>query len=156
MRPGWLLAVALAPFALASASAAAGEVALRNGVFDPAELVVAAGDTLTFVNHDGRPHTVTSTWDEGRSIDALLRPGDAVPVTFAEAGRYVLRCTPHAAHESGAWTGMVATVAVEGAAAAQAPVRTVGTVLAALVTVGVLALIAVRGAGRAPTLWRRG
>ena len=39
--------------------AATHTVTIRNFAFEPATLTVAAGDTVTFTNADGAPHTAT-------------------------------------------------------------------------------------------------
>ena len=44
-------------------------VEIREFRFEPADLVVSAGDTIRWINRDPVPHTVTardSTWDSGR------------------------------------------------------------------------------------------
>ncbi|GJM15003.1 MAG: amicyanin [Thermodesulfobacteriota bacterium] len=43
-------------------------VEIRNLVFTPNELTVAPGDTITWINYDFVPHTVTAndeSWDSG-------------------------------------------------------------------------------------------
>lgn len=123
MRPAGPLALALALALLPPiAHAADREVHLHSGFFEPSDLQVHAGERILFVNVDDRPHTVTSTWDEGAALDALLRPGDAVPIVFQQAGVYVLRCVPHSTHDDGDVTGMVAAVEVRAAAAEEPPV----------------------------------
>jgi len=41
-------------------------VEIRNLEFTPKELVVATGDTITWINYDLVPHTVTA--DDGREV----------------------------------------------------------------------------------------
>ena len=44
-------------------------VEIREFRFEPSDLVVAAGDTIRWINRDPVPHTATardSTWDSGR------------------------------------------------------------------------------------------
>lgn len=87
--------------------------------FDPAELTVAAGDTVTFVVGGATPHTTTcdpaklpgvaalpegaAVWDSGP-----LQPGQRFSVRLTVAGVYTYACRDHAAQ------GMVGTVTVGG------------------------------------------
>ena len=44
-------------------------VHIRNLQFSPGDLVVAPGDTVTWINHDLAPHTITAddkSWSSGR------------------------------------------------------------------------------------------
>ncbi|MEX1178000.1 MAG: plastocyanin/azurin family copper-binding protein [Nitriliruptor sp.] len=76
--------------------AAGTEVLLRDDdgfVFEPVELSVAAGDTVTWV-HDGRiSHTVTADDDSFES--GTLAAGDTFEVTFDEPGSYPYACDFH-------------------------------------------------------------
>lgn len=68
-------------------------VEIRGLDFRPAELPVAAGDTLTWVNQDLDPHTITAgdeRWDSGS-----VPPGGrfTLVVTGADLGQY--RCRFH-------------------------------------------------------------
>ena len=68
-----------------------------NLVFDPSELTVAAGDTVTFVNGDLPPHNVVFLeHDELSHSDLAFMSGEQFPVTFTEAGNYEFQCEPHA------------------------------------------------------------
>ena len=68
-----------------------------NLVFDPSELTVAAGDTVTFVNGDLPPHNVVFLeHDELSHSDLAFMSGEQFPVTFNEAGNYEFQCEPHA------------------------------------------------------------
>jgi plastocyanin len=71
-------------------------VAIRNFAFVPAEVRVAPGTTVVWVNCEGAdidPHTSTAdggAWDSG-----FLRPGESYSRTFDEAGSFSYHCTPH-------------------------------------------------------------
>lgn len=54
------------------------QVEIRDLVYRPASLTVAPGDTVTFVNHDVVPHTVT------------FRDGDAGADEVEAGGRFLL------------------------------------------------------------------
>ena len=85
------------------------EVRLQ-GDFDPAELTVAAGTTVLFVNVDSYPHTVTEgTGGQAAQdpiVDAELAADDTVRVTFDDAITYELTCRFH--------PSMQMTITVEG------------------------------------------
>ena len=68
-----------------------------NLVFDPSELTVAAGDTVTFVNGDLPPHNIVFLDHEELSHpDLAFMSGEQFPVTFTEPGEYEFQCEPHA------------------------------------------------------------
>jgi len=69
--------------------------------FGVAEITVAAGDTVTFVNNSTVPHTVTEG-EGGRAADNArfddqLAVGASDEVTFDEAGDYNVTCKIHGA-----------------------------------------------------------
>lgn len=68
-------------------------VAIKGMKFDPAELSVAVGDTVTFTNMDGAPHTGTAkdgSFDTGR-----LSKGQSASVTIGAAGDHAFFCAVH-------------------------------------------------------------
>ncbi len=87
------------------------EVNIADFMFDPQELTVQVGDTVTWTNNDDVPHTVTAgtvdmptpeEFDSGQ-----LQPGDTFSYTFDEAGTFDYFCTLH--------PDMTATIIVEDA-----------------------------------------
>lgn len=61
--------------------------------FMPAQLAIAAGDTVEWVNRDIAPHTATDTaeaWDTGP-----LQKAETATVTFSTPGRYAYFCRFH-------------------------------------------------------------
>ena len=86
------------------------QVELTGFAFSPSELTVAPGTTVTFVNNDTSPHTVTEGSDGTPADDARfdedVADGEQVTVTFDEAGTYEITCTLH--------PEMNMTVTVEG------------------------------------------
>ena len=72
-------------------------VSIQNFFFDPSQLTVAPGTTVTWVNEGEAPHTVTST--DGKELDsATLQPGDTYTFTFKDddAGEtYAYHCSIH-------------------------------------------------------------
>lgn len=86
------LAFAAALFAF-PAFAADHAVSISGMKFNPPTIEVAAGDTITFTNEDGAPHTATAldgSFDTGR-----LGKGDKATVTIAAAGSFDYRCNIH-------------------------------------------------------------
>ncbi len=68
-------------------------VAIQGMKFNPADLTVAVGDTVTFTNMDGAPHTGTAkdgSFDTGR-----LSKGQSATVTIAAAGDHDYVCAVH-------------------------------------------------------------
>ena len=67
-----------------------------NLVFDPAELTIAAGDTVTVVNGDLPPHNfVVADHPELSHSDLAFVAGESFDVTFTDAGDYEFQCEPH-------------------------------------------------------------
>jgi plastocyanin len=83
-------------------------VAQFDNLFDPAELTVASGDTITVQNKSGRtPHTFTI--DEG-DIDVTNDHGQSADVTIdLDPGTYPFYCSFHGTPT----TGMHGTLTVE-------------------------------------------
>src|SRR5829696_8017048 len=103
--------VALLVFA-PSAWAQGQEVTVRmeDNFFDPANITVEPGTTVTWVQSGNNPHTTTSydgLWDSG-----MIEGGSegTFSFTFEEPGTYGYYCIPHEAQ------GMTGTVTVNGGA----------------------------------------
>jgi plastocyanin len=80
------------------------EVSMADIAFDPAEVTVSAGDTVTWTNDDSVDHDVTA--DSFSSGDpGGMAPGDTFDHTFEEAGTFDYVCTVH--------PGMEGSVVVE-------------------------------------------
>jgi amicyanin len=71
------------------------KVSIVDFVFEPEELVVPAGATVTWVNADDVPHTVTSTASPPRFDSKTLRASDTFSYTFDSAGTYDYFCKVH-------------------------------------------------------------
>ena len=86
-------------FSLA-AQAYAAEIQMGSGgmlVFEPCELTINVGDTVTFVNNELPPHNVMfAGHDELSHNDLAFSPGESFEVTFEKAGDYNFQCDPHA------------------------------------------------------------
>jgi plastocyanin len=96
-RLSYVAALALvATLALAPSAGAQGQtmtVSIEDFFFSPANMTVAPGTTVTWVNNGQAPHTSTAddgTWDSG-----TLQPGESFSFTFNQAGTYTYHCTIH-------------------------------------------------------------
>jgi plastocyanin len=112
--------VALLVFA-PSAWAQGQEVTVRmeDNFFDPANITVEPGTTVTWVQSGNNPHTTTSydgLWDSGMIEGGS---GGTFSFTFEEPGTYDYFCIPHED------LGMVGSVTVTGGTATASPTGTV-------------------------------
>jgi plastocyanin len=80
------------------------EVSMEGIAFEPAEVTVAVGDTVTWTNNDSVAHDVTAdSFSSGEP--GGMAGGDTFEHTFEEAGTFDYVCTVH--------PGMDGTVVVE-------------------------------------------
>lgn len=81
-------------------------VVIRNFAFSPAQVSVAPGSKVTWVNCESAgTESHTSTADAGTWNSPLLAPGSTFTHQFSAAGAFSYHCEPH--------PGMVASVRVE-------------------------------------------
>lgn len=67
-------------------------VDITDFTFGPAEVSVAVGGTITWVNNDDQAHTATATG----AFDTGDNPGgESKSVTVDEAGTFAYRCSYH-------------------------------------------------------------
>ena len=95
----WLI-VFVSFFAL-SFKAYAAEIQMGSGgmlVFEPCELTVAVGESVTFVNNELPPHNVMfdEPYQEMSHTDLAFTAGESFDVVFDTAGDYYFQCDPHA------------------------------------------------------------
>lgn len=85
------------------------EVSMQNIQFDPAEVTVAPGDTITFTNDEAVPHDVDKTSGPGPQFssgpEGGMNKGDTFELTLDEPGTYEYVCRVHA-------PGMAGTITV--------------------------------------------
>ena len=67
-------------------------VSIDNFTFQPAELTVKVGTTVTWKNHDDIPHAVVSA---GKFRSKTLDTDDSFSFTFTAAGEYKYFCSLH-------------------------------------------------------------
>jgi plastocyanin len=125
-----LLAVGVALLSLAACGGSGdnGVEMTSDQAFAPAEITVAAGDTISFKNTSSEAHTVTAYDEEipdgadyfssgslpseeaarDELAAALIAAGDTYEFTFEEPGTYRYFCIPHEE------AGMKGTIVVEG------------------------------------------
>lgn len=85
-------------------------VKMEDNFFDPANITIEPGTTVTWVQSGNHPHTTTSyddLWDSGFIAGGS---GGTFSFTFDEPGTYDYFCIPHEA------LGMVGSVTVTGGA----------------------------------------
>lgn len=78
-----------------STSANSSVVNISGSAFDPAELTVAVGTTVTWSNNDSLTHTVTASGGAFNSGD--MKRGQNFGYTFNEPGTFEYGCTIHPA-----------------------------------------------------------
>ncbi len=119
-------------------------VRMEDNFFDPANITVEPGTTVTWVQSGNNPHTTTSydgLWDSG-----LIEGGSGgtFSFTFEEPGTYDYFCIPHED------LGMVGSVTVTGGTATASPTATAladtgGPPITSLVALAATLALAVSG-----------
>lgn len=79
---------------------AANTINITNMSFSPGDFTVKAGTTVTWVNNDGVPHTVTA--DDNTFDSGSIAGGEKYTHTFGTAGTITYHCNFH-----GGMTGKV-------------------------------------------------
>jgi plastocyanin len=78
-------------------------VDISGFAFNPSQLTIAVGDTVTWTNSDSTSHTATA--DDGTFDSGDLANGDTFSYTFTEAGAFSYVCSYH--------SSMTGTITVE-------------------------------------------
>ena len=95
----WVMLIASAVLFMPKFAYAA-EIQMGSGgnlIFDPSELTIAAGESVTFTNGDLPPHNmVVEGFPELSHPDLAFVGGESFTVTFDEPGDYEFQCEPHA------------------------------------------------------------
>jgi len=95
----WIMLIGLAVLLLPKMAYAAEIQMGVDGmlVFEPCELTISVGDTVTFVNNELPPHNVMFADNPELSHgDLMFTGGESFDVTFEKAGDYNFQCDPHA------------------------------------------------------------
>jgi plastocyanin len=86
---------------MVSARAATADVDIRDTSYQPSELTITTGDSVTWTNFDSTAHSVTSddgSFDSSPSCVAglnCMNGGASFPHTFNSAGRFTYHCRIH-------------------------------------------------------------
>ena len=87
------------------------EILMGSGgmlVFEPCEVTINVGDTVTFTNNELPPHNVMiEDHPEISHNDLAFVAGESFDITFEQAGDYKFQCDPHAG------AGMTGVIHVE-------------------------------------------
>ena len=108
---GAIVMLVAAVIAVSPARAADMEVKIDNFTFNPQQITVKAGTTVTWTNHDDIPHTVTSSTQAFKS--KALDTDDKFSFTFTTPGTFKYFCALH--------PHMTGTIVVEAATGSNAP-----------------------------------
>jgi len=78
------------------ATAGGGQVGIKGSRFDPLDVTISAGESVTFTNNDPFAHTVTSNDSSPLEFDSdRFSDGETFVVTFDDAGTYEYFCQIH-------------------------------------------------------------
>ena len=84
------------------------EVAMESVQFNPKDVSVNAGDTITFTNNEAVPHDVHKSSGPGEDFasgpSGGMQEGDTFELTLDEPGKYEYVCDVHAPGMSGTIT----------------------------------------------------
>ena len=120
-------------------------VNIKNFAFNPPNITVAPGTTVTWVNNDQAPHTTTATNPAGVFDSGTLQPGQSYSFTFNKPGTYAYHCAIHP-YMTGAITVSGASASASGSSmaspTASASTQLPGTGGSSLVGLTALALVA--------------
>jgi len=96
---GWWLLLILAGIVVGPSLAYAAEIQMGydgNLVFEPNEITISAGETVTFVNNALPPHNIIVDGRADLSREALMfSPGETQEIVFADKGDFSFKCAPH-------------------------------------------------------------
>jgi plastocyanin len=94
----------------ASSGGGGAKVGMANVQFDPKDITVKAGETITFTNDESIPHDVHKTSGPGKDFSSGdtggMQQGDTFKLKLTDAGEYGYVCNVHA-------PGMAGTITVK-------------------------------------------
>jgi plastocyanin len=89
-------------------AAGGGNVSLENIQFNPKDVTVKAGETITFTNNESIPHDVHKTSGPGDDFasgpSGGMQEGDTFELTLDQPGKYEYVCDVHAPGMAGSIT----------------------------------------------------
>ena len=77
----------------ATSEESAAKVSIANFAFTPAEITIAPGESVTWINDDGAPHGLK--YRDGTKGTDLLLPGASFSRRFDRSGTYDYQCSVH-------------------------------------------------------------
>jgi YVTN family beta-propeller protein len=87
--------IAVQPSAMVRSAAATGaQVSIANFAFEPAEITIAPGQSVTWTNNDGAPHGLA--FKDGAKGEDLMLPGATFSRSYDKPGIYDYACAVHA------------------------------------------------------------
>jgi plastocyanin len=94
----WLMLIASAVIFMPTFAWAA-DIQMGSGgnlVFEPNEITISAGESVTIVNGDLPPHNmVVADHPELSHPDLMFLGGEEIRITFDKPGDYEFQCEPH-------------------------------------------------------------
>lgn len=100
MNRKWLVAIVIVTAlslvvagGCASVMPAENSVSIRGLQFNPGDVVVTQGSTVTWTNNDETAHTITSIYGDFHS--KALNPGESFSFTFKQKGKFRYQCHVH-------------------------------------------------------------
>lgn len=94
-KPLFAIVCLLLPLIVAADKPAARDVSINNLRFEPAELKITVGETVTWTNNDERDHTVVSSDKEKKFQSPILHHGETWSMTFDKPGKFAYGCRLH-------------------------------------------------------------
>lgn len=83
-------------FMVATRLIAADHIISQKGKqFNPGEIMIKAGESVTFKNDDDTSHNVFSTGENSKFNLGIQKPGAETKQSFAAAGETIIRCAIH-------------------------------------------------------------
>jgi plastocyanin len=70
-------------------------VSIEGFAFNPGNITVKKGTTVTWTNNDSIAHTVTESDDKNGPDSDTLQPGKTYEFTYAQTGTFQYKCTLH-------------------------------------------------------------
>jgi plastocyanin len=76
-------------------SSSTNQVNIKSFAFNPANITVKVGTTVTWTNNDSATHTVTETDGQNGPNSGNLEPGKSFTFTYDTAGTFKYHCAIH-------------------------------------------------------------
>lgn len=111
-----------------SAQTKSASVDIGDNFFDPKDLTISVGTTVTWTNKGERPHTSTAddgSWDSGGDPSDYILPGQSFSHTFTTAGEFPYYCRLHGGPGGSGQAGVI-TVTADNGTGGQQPTTTPG------------------------------